>query len=111
MKKIIKQFRYYGDDGSGNEPKELNRDSLVRGSAFSKYTPIVHLGIQTAPGVKFYLNKSTESTMVGKSGLFELDLEEQVQITALSFDHDSIKKIAKDSSNYLIVDIIYEGEE
>jgi predicted nucleic acid-binding Zn-ribbon protein len=51
------------------------------------------IGIQTMPGVKFYLNNSIEPIIVGSTGIYELNVENLTEITALSFDTTSINMI------------------
>lgn len=118
MKKRIKQIRYYGEGSPLNEPKTLNNQMLINGGAFNNFTPITKLGIQTLPGVKFYLNNSNESIVVNNTGIFELDLEDQVQITALRFYYDSLRLISEanlvednNTNKGLIIDLVYESEE
>jgi len=42
------------------------------------------------PGTKFYLNKSTNPVMIGYTGIYELDLNGQIEISALNFDKASM---------------------
>ena len=58
MAKQIYQVRYYGDSHAKNQPAGLTGMKLKSGSVFSNYLPILQLGIQTIPGVKFYVNNS-----------------------------------------------------
>jgi len=61
--------------------------NLVTGNIFTNYTPITQLGIQTLPGVKFYLNKRENGAIiVGYTGIYELDLEGIAEINMLSFN-------------------------
>ena len=110
MKKKIKQLRYYGDGHINTYPIELLKDNLVAGSY--KYIPpsIIALGIQTSPGVKFYLNDSSDAVIVGASGIFEIDLNDNCEINFLHFDEKSIESIIENET-YLILDIIYNEEE
>ena len=40
------------------------------------YSPIIHLGIQTLPGTKIYLNGFYDAPIIiGATGIYELDLE------------------------------------
>lgn len=113
MAKQVKQFRYYSEDAIGvtsNYPSNINKYGLVSGSNFATYMPISKLGIQSVPGTKFYLNNSTNPIIIGNTGIFELDLNEQTEIIALQFDNKSIDYINSNINAYLIVDIIYEGE-
>jgi len=119
MKKI-KQFRYYGgssDDSDiaikKNSPSEINRNNLITGSIFQGYFPILQLGVQSLPGVKFYVNNSTEPIYIGSTGIYELDLNNGVEISSLSFDYESVDMVDNNemSNAHIIVDIVYEAEE
>lgn len=111
MKKKITQFRYYGDNEEKNYPGTLKAPKLESGSAFDDYTPIVQLGIQTLPGVKFYINANVDGIIVGASGVYELDLTNTSgQITKLSFDPASLKTINSCWDGYLVVDLMYEED-
>ena len=110
MKKIY-QYRYYNEaDTSRNYPKGIAFRNLVSGSAFAKTLPIVQLGIQALPGTKFYLNNNDHPIIIGNTGIYELDLNGQTEITALSFDSVSVRAIDANQNGYLIVDVIYESE-
>ena len=109
MKKI-QQYRYYDEqDTSRNYPKGIAFRNLVSGSVFAKTLPIVQLGIQALPGTKFYLNNNNHPIIIGNTGIYELDLNGQTEITALSFDATSVKLIDNNPNGYLIVDVIYES--
>lgn len=111
MARKVQQIRYYGDGemNGKNQPHGLTGNRLRSGSAFSSYTPIKQIGIQTMPGVKFYLNNSTDPIIVGSTGIYELNVENLTEITALSFDTVSINMINQTPSlSYIIVDILYE---
>ena len=112
MARKVQQIRYYGDhksDSDKNQPANLTGNRLRSGSVFSKYTPMKQIGIQTMPGVKFYLNNSIEPIIIGSTGIYELNVENLTEITALSFDTTSINMINETpSTSYIIVDILYE---
>ncbi len=110
MAKAVKQFRYYGEDNDKNSPKDtISKETLRNGDLFKNYT-ILQLGIQTLPGTKFYLNEGIDPIMVGYTGIYELDLENQTQIHALQFNEESLTSIGASEGAYLIVDILYEKE-
>ena len=112
MAKQIKQFRYYKQNNLKNYPTNISIDNLASGSIFSKYMPVIQLGIQSLPGTKFYLNNSNDPIIIGNTGIYELDLNGLSEITAISFDRASINAISANQNGYLIVDILYEdGEE
>ena len=77
MKKQLQQFRYFGDQSSKTSTG-LTKDNLISGSIFPD--SIVALGIQTYPGVKFYLNGADEPIIIGSSGIFEIDLTDNFSI-------------------------------
>lgn len=113
MAKNIMQFRYYSDGNQKNQPSNISMTSLCNGVIFQQYLPITQLGIQSLPGTKFYVNgdDSIPSTIIGSTGIYELDLEGLSEITQLSFSNESIERISKNESAYLIVDVIYTNEE
>ena len=116
MKRYVKQIRYYGEGSDLNSKlsnnSAMNASSLANGGAFNDYTPIVKLGIQALPGTKFYLNGSEEGVIIGNSGLFELDLEDRIQITGLRFSPTSLQNInAMGEKAHLLIDIVYERTE
>lgn len=112
MARKVQQIRYYGDhksDSDKNQPANLTGNRLRSGSVFSQYTPMKQIGIQTMPGVKFYLNNSIEPIVIGSTGIYELNVENLTEITALSFDTTSINMVNETpSTSYIIVDILYE---
>ena len=115
MAKKIKQFRYYAENDTNtnpnytrNYPETISARNLVSGSIFATSTPIVQLGIQALPGTRFFLNGNKYPIIIGNTGIYELDLQGQGEITALSFESRSINAIKENENAYLIVDIIYE---
>ena len=110
MEKRIKQVRYYTDGSLENEPVSLKKNMLIDGTIFSNYAPISKIGIQTLPGVRFSLNNSNEYIIINNTGIFELDLEDQIQITSLRFFHESLD-LLENAGHGLIVDFVYESEE
>lgn len=108
MAKRVKQFRYYGDGSILNSPMADSNNEYVSGAVFSAYYPILQLGIQAMPGTKFYLNKSTNPVMIGYTGIYELDLNGQIEISALNFDKASMDQINELNNALLIVDVVYE---
>ena len=113
MARKVYQVRYYGDSeataNGKNQPTNLTGNRLRSGSVFSQYTPMKQIGIQSMPGVKFYLNNSIEPITIGSTGIYELNVENLTEIIALSFDTTSINMIDESPSiSYIIVDILYE---
>lgn len=110
MARKVYQFRYYGDSSNKNQPNNLTGAKLRSGSAFKDRLPIKQLGIQTMPGVKFYLNNSVDPIIIGSTGIYELNVENLTEITALNFDLTAINMINNSpSTSYIIVDILYDN--
>lgn len=112
MAKHIMQFRYYGDNQSNNQPSEDTnlKNHLQDGTVFAKYLPFTQLGIQSLPGIRFYLNDNIEGPIIlGSTGIYELELEGISKISSLKFDSRSLDLIEKNPNGYLIIDVIYES--
>ena len=120
----VKQFRYYNDKSSEvtqskrNQPTTLDgtttlitSEHYVNGDVFGKHFPVTQLGIQALPGTKFYLNEAVDPVIIGATGIYELDLTNGIQISKISFAHDSMENINKNDNAFLIVDIIYDDGE
>lgn len=110
MAKQIYQYRYYPMSISRTQPEDLTEVSLVNGSIFASRMPITQLGIQTLPGVQFYLNGSTNPITVGATGIYELDMNAGAIITELRFSADSVQLIKNSNTAYLIIDAVF-GED
>ena len=120
----VKQFRYYNDKSSEvteskrNQPTTLDgtttlitSEHYVNGDVFGKHFPVTQLGIQALPGTKFYLNEAVDPVIIGATGIYELDLTNGIQISKVSFAHDSMENIKNNDNAFLIVDIIYDDGE
>lgn len=108
----IKQYRFYASNDTKNQPTGADMKSFSNGQIFQATTPITQLGVQALPGTKFYLNEGIEPVIIGSTGIYELDLNNATEISALSFDWSSLQTIASNPSAFLIVDILYDdGEE
>lgn len=111
MAKELKQYRYYEEGHPNNQPRQgtpISYRNLTSGSIFANDMPITQLGIQALPGVKFYLNNSTDPIVIGQTGIYELNLEGIAEINALKFHPDSITNIINNKNAYLIIDTLYE---
>lgn len=117
MGKVVRQYRYFSSGSNKNYPDGINYTNLQSGTIFfneAGLRSIVQLGIQTLPGTKFYLNHSIAPTIVGYTGIYELQLNADVAITSLSFDGQSLDFIGNGNvhpEGYLIIDAIYETED
>ena len=114
MARELKQYRYYGEGSIRNYPmlenNTITADTLQTGSIFFVDTNlgvITQLGIQTMPGI----NNNISPIIIGKNGIFDLNVENISQITALQFDKESINRLNATPNSYLLVDAIYEKEE
>lgn len=126
MIKKVTQFRFFGDNNTKfntdnddiiyhhlneNQPKGLTAIQLISGEVFRKYTPIIQLGIQTLPGVKFNLNSNLDYSIIGASGIYELDLtDSSISLSSLTFEENSLELINKNPDGYLIIDIVYQED-
>lgn len=110
MAKQVKQFRYYNEGNASKNTDGITKNDLVSANIFFNYPEITQLGIQTLPGVEFYLNNSIYSIQIGNTGIYELDVKGITSITNIHFDAESISMIDKSPTGYLIIDIIYEDE-
>lgn len=122
MANKIKQYRYYNDSPdtvTRNQPAYLSDGNTVvtynhyvNGDVFGNCYPILQLGIQAIPGTKFYLNEASDPVIIGATGIYELDLGGDTEISKLQFEARSMRLIRDNQNAYLIVDIIYDnGEE
>ena len=93
MAKQIKQFRYYEQNSNKNYPNTISLSNLASGSIFSKYVPIIQLGIQSLPGTKFYLNNSNDPVIIGNTGIYELNLNGLSEITAIAQLRDNFQSL------------------
>lgn len=108
----VKQFRYGGATGQGatfNYPQNISYQGLLSGSAFAGYAHIKQLGIQAPPGSTFYVNGSSSPIIIGDSGVFDLTLNGDLEASSISFSADTLSRVEKSGSGYLIIDIMYEG--
>lgn len=124
MAKRIKQYRYYNEANNGvtkNQPSKVQDESgemqdtsykhYVSGLVFGSYFPVLQLGIQALPGTKFYLNNAVDPIVIGLTGIWEVDLDGQTEITAIQIDNQSMQNIANNPNAYLIIDVIYDDGE
>ena len=107
MAKKIYQIRYYGDGGE-NQPQGLAGNRLRSGSVFHQFTPIKQMNITSnLTNIRFYLNNSTEPIIMTDT-TYNLNVENLADITALSFDTNSIANL-NINNGYLIIDLIYDN--
>ena len=109
MAKRIKQFRYFGDNDTTHNTPNTNSKTLVSGNLFSSVLPILQIGIQALPGTQFYVNSSTSPVIIGVTGVYEMNLQDNTQITSLSFDGNSLEAISDSATGGLIIDVTYDN--
>lgn len=111
------QYCYYNDKMESTisgEASMTSREKLVNGTFFKENDKVQHiitLGVQTIPGVKFYVNHSIYPIIVDQSGLFYLNFEDKTYIYDLKFDNESINLINNNDNAYLIIDLVMEEED
>ena len=105
------QMTWCGDTNSLTYPAGLTRQSLIDGTAFENFYPIVQLGIQAVPGTRFFLNDSKYPVIVGPSGIWEIDASAGTAIRQLIIDDGSlILNENAQSTHGIIIDMMYAGE-
>ena len=110
MAKQLKQYRYYGND---NLLTEIPLGSIQDGNFIINNLMIVSLGIQSYPGMKFYVNQNasnlTNSIEIGATGIYEIDLNNEMPpISSIIITNDELEKINNDNNKFFIIDIIYK---
>lgn len=108
MAKAIKQFRFYSNGNSNNQPSNATAASFVSGDVFDCF-PALQLGIQALPGTEFFLNNAIDPIIIGSTGIYELDIDGLAEISKIQFKSASINTIANNDSAGLVVDVIYEN--
>lgn len=112
MANVVKQFRFYSDsDSSKNQPIGALKSAFINGTVFENFFPILQLGVQALPGTKFYLNNAVDPIIIGRTGIYELDLDGETEISNMRFDATSMNNISANMNAYLIVDVIFDNGE
>lgn len=109
MKRMM-QFRFENNNNENNYPQFVDYiGKLTLDNIFKGYNSITQLGIQGPPGLIFYLNGGNNPITIGKTGIYELDLGNIGKINRIQFNANSLSALVEQTSNRLIIDIIYEG--
>lgn len=109
MKQIM-QFRFEGFENENNYPQFSDYNGkLIYGNIFSDYRLVSQLGIQGPPGLRFYLNGGTNPITIGKTGIYELDLEHIGRIFAIRFNESDLRNLVEKTNSRLLIDIVYDG--
>lgn len=80
---------------------------MINGELFRNKGIITHLGVQASPGTTFFLNKEKNPIQIGKTGIFEIDVNGYGLITSISFGEETLAHVHEGDG--IIIDIIYEG--
>ena len=108
--KRIAQFRFEGFNSPNNYPNFSDYNAmLTTGNIFHDYRLISKFGIQGPPGLRFYLNNSLNPITIGKTGIYELDLENIGRINSIQFIESEVSNLINNTGNKLLIDIVYEG--
>lgn len=99
----LKQIRYYGSKNENNFPKLEEVKDEIRGNSdletiqnLLSEKPITKIGIQSVPGLQFYLNGYNQFPIeINGSGIFEIDLQNMVTINQIEFDKTRWQELAK----------------
>ena len=111
MKKIM-QFRFEGFQNKNNYPDFSDYNAvLTQGNIFKDYSSVSKMGIQGPVGLKFHLNRGDFPITIGKTGIYEIDLEGIGRINSIQFDPADISTFFPNDNqtNRLLIDIIYDG--
>ena len=119
MAKKVGQIRYYGESASKstkNYPQMSGLALALQSGTYFTSSPhrniqILQFGIQTMPGVQFFINGTQTPVIVGSTGIYELDVDGLASITTLSFSAISMEMISASDLGYLIIDYVYEEED
>lgn len=108
MANKIKQYRFYQEGSNRNQPDGIKASDFNSGEFIGTRVPIIQLGIQALPGTRFYINGAeTEPVIIGSTGIYELDLNNNTEISEIKFDAASLQIIENNDNAGLIVDTIY----
>lgn len=115
---IIKQIRYYDegyeDDSNKISKKELNYPSditaqkLVSGEYFDE-VKCKEIQIRASSGTKLVINGRT--VQIGDVEIYNILYNENVVITSLMVDADSIEHIKNDPREYLVITFVLDDDD
>ena len=118
-KGVITQFQFYGYESDKNVPLAQDKwmgtsigDNSKPVNLLENYGSAIKIGIQTLPGVKFYLNNTQPGIIINHTGVYELDLTDiTTTVNSLYFDPESLARISEIDGANLIVDVMYKSEK
>lgn len=113
---IVQQLRYYGTGNSKNIPDDnswigisTEENAPKAYDLLANYGSAVKLGIQTLPGVRFFIssNNLSNGIIIDHTGVYELDLRNTTTtISNLYFDAASLQRIDEIDNACIIVDLL-----
>lgn len=111
---LVYQFRYYGAENPKNYPVGRSWIGTAQDGTYFKdiledYGAAIKIGIQTLPGVRFFISNSnlTDPIIIDHTGVYELDLRNTTTtISNLYFDPVSLARIDEIDNASLIVDVL-----
>lgn len=130
MARYVTQIRFYGEGDSRNycASDSVTSSNLISGTIFTRYSPIIQLGIQTSPTIEymeggkekairpsFYINGGVDSIQIGRTGIYELNLEGRGEIYQLNLSTEFVNAITKynqqnaQGAAHVMIDLVYEG--
>ena len=115
---IIKQIRYYDEGYEGdlnnkskkelNQPSDITAEKLISGEYFNGIR-CKEIQIKTYPGTKLTING--EIVTIGDVGVYNILYRENVTITSLLIDPDSIQYIKNDPREFFVITFIIPEED
>ena len=106
---IVKQVKYY-DEGEKqflNNPIGITAEKLVSGEYFNTIT-CNEIQIKTYPGTVLRING--EDVVIGEIGVYNILYRENMEITSLTVDKESIDFIKNTPLAYLVITFIQDDE-
>ena len=111
----VYQFRFYGFSNDHNYPSGMswigsNGDNTKSVDLLTSIGAAIKIGIQTLPGVRFYLSAGSlnDPIIIDHTGIYELDLRNTTtKIGNLFFDPASLERVSEVENASLIVDILW----
>lgn len=107
---IVKQIKYYDEDNKQflNNPADITAAKLVNGEYFN--TIICNeIKIKAYPGTLLVING--EEVIIGEVGVYDILYRENVEITSLTVNKESMEFIKNTPLAYLIITFIQNDTE
>jgi len=107
---IVKQIKYYDEDNKQflNNPADITADKLVNGEYFNTIV-CNEIKIKAYPGTLLVING--EEVIVGEVGVYDILYRENVEITSLTVNKESMEFIKNTPLAYLIITFIQDDAE